>query len=70
MSGTCKTNGGVINGIEVLPQTFSLGTDSEKVGFQGSDETIGWLLNVTYVNDPNTGILRFIITPVLQGISP
>jgi len=70
ISGTCKTNGGVVNGVLVPAQTLALGTDSKKVGFNGSDETIGWLLKVDYVYDPNTDTGSFSVDPYLDGISP
>ncbi|MGO9151917.1 hypothetical protein [Mycobacterium sp.] len=70
ISGTCQTNGGDVNGISVPAQTFPLGTDSKKVAFTGSDETIGWLLQVDYVYDPNSGILAFKVDPYLAGIQP
>jgi len=68
IAGKCTTNGGTLNGIEIPAQSFSLGTDTEKVGFGGTDETIGWLLKVDYVFDQNT--LVFQVNPYLEGVSP
>jgi hypothetical protein len=40
ISGKCTTSGGVVNGIVIPAQSFALGTDTKKVGFGGTDETI------------------------------
>ena len=70
ISGTCTTAGGNVNGIVVPAQTFALGTNTSKVAFTGSDETIAWLLKVDYVYDPSSDSLAFGVSPYFQGISP
>ncbi len=68
ISGKWSTQGGNLNGYTVPPQNSTIGTDTKKVAFQGSNELMAWLLTVMYVADQNGGV--FAVVPTLQGITP
>ena len=68
ISGSWSTKGGDVGGYPVPPQAGSVLTNSAKVGFGGSDETMGWLLTVEAEADGTSGI--FAVVPILQGITP
>ena len=68
ISGKASTQGGYLNGFTVQPQSVSIASDTEKVGFHGPNERIGWLLQVKYITDQTSYIL-FNVLPTLAGIT-
>jgi hypothetical protein len=68
ISGKASTQGGDLNGFTVPPQNFVIGSDTEKVGFHGPNERMGWLLLVKYVTDQTSRIV-FNVAPTFAGIT-
>lgn len=70
ISGTASTNGGRWNGYTIEPGSIVVASDSKKVAYHGLNETIAWLLKVTYTADPATGEINLYINTTLMGITP
>lgn len=68
ISGKASTLGGNLNGFQVDPRSFPIGSDTRKVAFHGPNEKIGWFLPVSYVTDQIENIL-FNIVPSFAGIN-
>jgi hypothetical protein len=68
ISGKASTQGGYLNGFTVEPQNFTIGSDTEKVGFHGPNERMGWLLQAKYITD-QTSAIAFNVVPTLAGIT-
>ena len=68
ISGKASTAGGNWNGYVIEPQSFLIGSNSEKVAFHGPNERIGWLLTVQYVAGPASGGV-FNVIPTFAGIT-
>lgn len=69
ISGKSSTQGGYWNGYTIEPQSFTIGSDTEKVGFHGPNERMGWLLLVKYIADPTSGAGVFNVVPTFVGIT-
>ena len=48
-------------------QSFALGTDSQKVGFHGPNERIGWLIQPHYIADGDNIVIT--VDPTFAGIN-
>jgi hypothetical protein len=68
ISGKASTQGGDLNGFAVPAQNFAIGSDTEKVGFHGPNERMGWLLLVKYITD-QTSTIVFNVVPTFAGIT-
>lgn len=68
ISGKASTQGGDLNGFTVAPQNFIIASDTQKVGFHGPNERMGWLLQVGYVTD-QTSVIVFNVVPTFAGIT-
>jgi hypothetical protein len=69
ISGKASTQGGDYNGFTVQPQSFTIGTDTKKVGFHGPNELMGWSLPLAVGMDQTTGNVYFNISPTFAGIT-
>jgi hypothetical protein len=68
ISGKASTAGGDLNGFTVSKQTFTIGSDAEKVSFHGPNERMGWALLVKYITDQTSQIV-FNAVPSFMGIN-
>ena len=70
ISATCSTPGGTINGSWVAAGSVPFISNTVKVAFSGSDETVGWLLQPNYATDPTSGQTMVNLQAIFAGITP
>lgn len=71
ISGTAATNGAIINGLTLSPQSVSIAQNTRIVTYKGSNETIAWVLAATAYQDANNPYkLDPVVAAVYQAIKP
>jgi hypothetical protein len=69
ISGKASTQGGAVDDYSVKAQKFPITSDTQKVGFYGPDEHIGWSLAPTYDFDKENNLI-FTASPTWAGTQP